>query len=139
MRRAKHRHEVCRRGHESRSGQIRPDSSTIDAERSEVTEQTHTPATQIHPSQPATVPALLRLLGIPDVPVLRHHDALAAWLEHNTPSRELRISLRANGYGLLLPPPRRDMRPPLSAVKSVTPGDTSALERFTTPPARRSA
>jgi hypothetical protein len=89
--------------------------------------------------QPRTVPALLRLLGLPDVPVLSHHEAIADWLERNDPSVALRISLRANGYGLLLPPPTRGMRPPLSAVTNITPGETSAPERLVEPPARKSA
>lgn len=104
-----------------------------------MTEPTDPTATQVHPSQPTTVPALLRLLGVPDVPVQFHQAILANWLEHNSPGLELRISLRANGYGLLLPAPRRDKRPPLSAVKSITPGHTSARERLTTPSTRQSA
>lgn len=99
----------------------------------------HTATTRAQPRQPATVPALLRLLGIPDVPVSGHHGAIADWLEHNDPSVELRISLRANGYGLLLPPPTRGMRPPLSAVKSITPGDSLAPRRLVKPSARKSA
>jgi hypothetical protein len=96
-------------------------------------------AAEAQPRQPRTVAALLRLLGIPDIPVLGHHTAIADWLERNDPSVELRISLRANGYGLLLPPPTRGMRPSLSAVKSITPGDTFTPERLIKPSARKSA
>ena len=54
---------------------------------------------------PTTAAGLLRLLGIEHEPVLQQRVALAEWLECNTPTAELQLSLRANGYGLLLPRP----------------------------------
>jgi hypothetical protein len=52
--------------------------------------------------QPRTVPALLRLLGVSDRPVTEQWLAISEWLAENTPSAELRCSLRANGYGPIL-------------------------------------
>jgi hypothetical protein len=66
--------------------------------------------------QPHTASALLRLLGVPDASALRQRAVLADWLEHNTATPELQLSMRANGYGILLPPLRHRM--PLSAVAS---------------------
>jgi hypothetical protein len=42
------------------------------------------------------------MLGIHDVCVERQKPVLYAWLSKNTPSPALRISLRRNGFGLLL-------------------------------------
>jgi hypothetical protein len=52
--------------------------------------------------QPDTAAALLRMLGIQDVPVGRQKFVLRAWLAANIPTPALRISLRRNGYGVLL-------------------------------------
>ena len=54
------------------------------------------------PLQPATVPALLRQLNAHDAPVDQQKTALRGWLKDNDPDKPLRVSLRRNGYGLLL-------------------------------------
>jgi hypothetical protein len=79
----------------------------------EMTEPTPGKAEAISP-QPHTASALLRLLGVPNASALRQRAVLAAWLEHNTATPELQLSMRANGYGILLPPLRH--RLPLSPV-----------------------
>jgi hypothetical protein len=55
-------------------------------------------------SRPRTVPELLRELHVNDVSVANQKFAIASWLTDYRPSRDLVLSLRANGYGLLLPP-----------------------------------
>jgi hypothetical protein len=62
---------------------------------------------QAQSHRPATAARLLRLLGIPHACAQHQQTALAQWLACNTPTRELKLSLRANGYGILLPRPRR--------------------------------
>ncbi len=52
--------------------------------------------------RPATLPGLLRLLGVHGEPVSVQVQEVKAWLRDNTVSPELTVSLRANGYGLLL-------------------------------------
>jgi hypothetical protein len=52
--------------------------------------------------QPATAAALLRMLCVQDKTIMGQRPALIAWLTENPPNRELRISLRRNGYGLLM-------------------------------------
>jgi hypothetical protein len=80
----------------------------------EATQPTSTPSAQSSsPEWPTTLPALLRLLGIERASAQHHRRVLAQWLELHTPALELRLSLRANGYGWLLPPPEQP-RPPLS-------------------------
>jgi hypothetical protein len=54
------------------------------------------------PTTVSSLPALLRLLGVDHEPVPCQVDAITAWLADNAPSRELLVSLFANGYGLLL-------------------------------------
>lgn len=66
------------------------------------------------PQQPTTAAALLRLLGVSDACALRQRTVLAEWLEHNTAGPELKLSIRANGYGIILPPVRHCL--PLSPV-----------------------
>lgn len=51
---------------------------------------------------PSTMPALMRMLGISSASARHQHEALKRWLSSNTPHPVLRISLRQNGYGLLL-------------------------------------
>ena len=51
---------------------------------------------------PATASALIRTLGIEGLSVFRQKPVLHDWLIENPPSPELRISLRRNGYGLIL-------------------------------------
>lgn len=51
---------------------------------------------------PTTMPALLRILGIATASARHQSEALQRWLTSNTPDHALRISLRQNGYGLLL-------------------------------------
>jgi len=57
---------------------------------------------QLRSHQPQSAIALLRMLGIHDVSVGEQKPLLRMWLTANPPSRELRISLRRNGYGSLL-------------------------------------
>ncbi|OBF27856.1 hypothetical protein [Mycobacterium sp. ACS4331] len=51
---------------------------------------------------PATLSMLLRALHAERQSVLRQQDVLRAWLDGHDPNKSLRISLRANGFGLLL-------------------------------------
>lgn len=55
-----------------------------------------------HNPPPTTMPALLRMLGIAAASARHQSEALQRWLTSNTPDHALRISLRQNGYGLLL-------------------------------------
>ncbi len=57
---------------------------------------------QREPGEPATVPALLRTLHIDDKSVEAQFDTLRGWLIEHPPGKALRISLRSNGYGVLL-------------------------------------
>jgi hypothetical protein len=52
--------------------------------------------------EPATTPALLRLLRVDEVPVKQQGAAIISWLTGHEPTRSLRCSLLANGYGHLL-------------------------------------
>jgi hypothetical protein len=65
----------------------------------------------LQPHQPRTTPELLRLLGVQDASAERHMVVLAEWLLSNTPSADLQLSLRANGYGQVLPHPKRGWNP----------------------------
>ena len=65
--------------------------------------------------QPETVAALLRR-HVENASAMRQVDALRAWLRDNVPSTALRVSMRRNGYGILLDqqfgrPPRRSCAP----------------------------
>lgn len=63
---------------------------------------------QLQTRQPNSTSALLRQLGIQHVSALNQRPVLAKWLERNTANPELKLSLRANGYGIfLLPRPLR--------------------------------
>lgn len=53
-------------------------------------------------TQPATVSALLRELGMSHACVEKQRVALGTWLMIHEPCRPLRISMRENGYGLLI-------------------------------------
>ena len=53
-------------------------------------------------TQPATVSILLRELGMSHSSVEKQKVALGTWLMIHEAARPLRISLRENGYGLLL-------------------------------------
>jgi hypothetical protein len=53
-------------------------------------------------SQPRTLPQLLRVLGVNNKPTSQQWNPIMAWLEHNEASRELWMSLLANGYGIHL-------------------------------------
>jgi hypothetical protein len=75
---------------------------------------------QAQSRQPTTTPELLRLLGIQHASVQHHLGVLAQWLARNTASAELQLSLRANGYGRLLPPPTHPMRPWLPVAKGIS-------------------
>ena len=61
-------------------------------------------ASQAHVAseQPTSVPALLRELSMDHASVENQKVALRAWLVDNTPDPALRLSLRGNGFGLLL-------------------------------------
>jgi hypothetical protein len=73
-------------------------------------------------AQPRTLPQLLRMLRVNDKPISGQWHPIMAWLEHNGASRELWMSLLANGYGLHLEmdipsfnrPAPRGTRPPQS-------------------------
>lgn len=69
-------------------------------------------------SQPTTLSALLRLLGVQNKSAYQHRPALAEWFTHNTPGPELRVSMRANGYGVLFLKPMRPMRSTLSELRA---------------------
>lgn len=70
------------------------------------------------PAPPTTTPGLLRLLGVEHRCAERRLAAFAAWLERNSATAELRTSLRANGYGRLLPPPRMPVPRTVTAAAS---------------------
>ena len=53
-------------------------------------------------TQPATVCALLRELGMSHACVEKQKVALRTWLMIHEAPRQLRISLRENGFGLIL-------------------------------------
>jgi hypothetical protein len=53
-------------------------------------------------TQPHTAPALLRELRINDVSVDKQKDVLRDWLRDHRPDQSLWLSLRSNGYGILL-------------------------------------
>lgn len=53
---------------------------------------------------PRTLPQLLRHLGVADEPVTRQQVVIASWLAEHRPTAQLRLSIRMNGYGLLLGP-----------------------------------
>jgi hypothetical protein len=53
-------------------------------------------------TQPATASILLRELGMSYACVEKQRVALGTWLMIHEAARPLRISLRENGYGLLL-------------------------------------
>ena len=52
--------------------------------------------------EPATVPALLRVLDGTATSAHAQRAAIKVWLADHTPNSALRTSLRANGHGLLL-------------------------------------
>ena len=75
---------------------------------------------QVQSHQPKTTSALVRELGIQHASALHQRQALAEWLESNTATPELQLSLRANGYGIfLLPRPLR--RSPQTLNPNVVP------------------
>jgi hypothetical protein len=53
-------------------------------------------------SSPATLSSLLRALHAERQSALRQQGVLRHWLDEHDPGKSLRISLRANGFGLLL-------------------------------------
>jgi hypothetical protein len=55
--------------------------------------------------QPTTTAALLRQLGIAHGCISQQRVAIAEWLQHNTVNAELKLSLRSDGFGLMLPRP----------------------------------
>jgi hypothetical protein len=73
------------------------------------------------PAQPKTAPRLLRLLGVEHESAEDQRPVMADWLERNTATAELKTSLRANGYGRLLSPPR------LPVPRKITAGASTAL------------
>ena len=70
------------------------------------------------PGGPATVSALLRSLHHHDKSAAAQRVALRGWLVDHCPSKALRISLRSNGYGVLLRDLGADRRPmpPITAT-----------------------
>jgi hypothetical protein len=69
--------------------------------------------------QPDTVAALLRQLHVQHASVIEDGNALRSWLRDNIPNRQLRLSLRRNGYGILLD--ERFGRPPGRTNPTATP------------------
>jgi hypothetical protein len=67
-------------------------------------------------TRPTTAVGLLRLLGMQHDCVMRQRVALSEWLNCNTATAELRLSLRANGYGLLLPRPQQRKFAPVNVA-----------------------
>jgi hypothetical protein len=53
-------------------------------------------------TEPTSLSALLRELGLKQVSVDKQLPVLRGWLATHVPSQPLRISLCTNGYGLLL-------------------------------------
>jgi hypothetical protein len=53
-------------------------------------------------AQPTNLVALLRELGVKQASVEKQKPALRAWLATHPANATLRVSLRSNGYGLLL-------------------------------------
>jgi hypothetical protein len=53
-------------------------------------------------TEPTTLPALLKELGVQQASVEKQKPVLRAWLATHTANRPLRVSLCCNGYGLLL-------------------------------------
>ncbi len=53
-------------------------------------------------AQPQTVARLLRELGVRNASAVEEADALRAWVHENRPNQALRISIRRNGYGVVL-------------------------------------
>jgi hypothetical protein len=67
---------------------------------------------------PTTTPNLLRVLGTNEASVSHQRESIRHWLTENPPPvRPLMLSLRANGYGILLAPVKR--RGPISATNKV--------------------
>lgn len=71
---------------------------------------------------PATTARLLRLLGVQHHSARGHHAAIADWLQHNDATAPLKISLRAKGYGRLLPPPHMPVPRKVGARVATHPG-----------------
>lgn len=53
-------------------------------------------------SQPTSLVALLRELGLAHATIGKQKPVLRNWLATHPANRKLRVSLRCNGYGLLL-------------------------------------
>ena len=66
------------------------------------TQSNHSADVEQRPAQPETVTALLRQLHMDKASAMREVDALRAWLRDNFPNAALRVSMRRNGYGILL-------------------------------------
>ncbi|UXA05061.1 hypothetical protein KXD96_19070 [Mycobacterium sp. SMC-2] len=60
----------------------------------------------------------MRLLGVQTASAYQQRPALTEWLERNTPSPALRISLRTNGYGVMFLSSLRPMRSTVSGLKA---------------------
>ncbi|OJZ73281.1 hypothetical protein BRW65_13385 [Mycobacterium paraffinicum] len=69
-------------------------------------------------TEPNTLSALLRLLGVQTASAYQHRPALTEWFEHNTPNPALRVSMRANGYGVMFLQSLRPMRSTVSGLKA---------------------
>ncbi|WP_197382310.1 hypothetical protein [Mycolicibacterium mengxianglii] len=54
------------------------------------------------PGPPNTLPRLLHLLHIEAQSAHQQQSVLRHWLDYHDPSPPLRVSMRANGFGLLL-------------------------------------
>lgn len=70
------------------------------------------------PGSPATVSALLRKLNMTDKSANAQRFALRGWLTEHPPGDELKLSLRSNGFGILLAEigVKKHRIPPISAT-----------------------
>lgn len=62
----------------------------------------HSEQTAAMSAQPETVATLLWQLGVHNASGVQEADALRDWVRANDPNEALRVSMRRNGYGLVL-------------------------------------
>ena len=62
----------------------------------------HSSGVDTEETQPTSLSALLRELGLQRASVEKQKPALRAWLSTHPANPQLRVSMRCNGYGLLL-------------------------------------
>jgi hypothetical protein len=69
------------------------------------------PLQPVGPSQPITTAVLLRALEVYEASAETQKVAMSKWLVENSPGLSLRLSLRRNGFGILLGPRSHEWRP----------------------------